>query len=63
MRHFLHSLMQMIAQFFTFDTGIIKLKIEFNNSSPFLPDEDFINFSLIQFKLSKKKADTCRPFL
>jgi len=34
----------MIAQFFAFDTGIIKLKIEINNISTPLNNEDFINF-------------------
>jgi len=51
--------MQIIAQFFAFDTGIIKLKIEFNNCSPPLHNEHFINLRL---KQAKKKTDTCRPF-
>jgi len=42
--------MQIIAQFFAFDTGIIKLKIEFNNCSPPLHNEHFINLRLKQAK-------------
>ncbi len=42
--------MQIIAQFFAFDTGIIKLKIEFNNCSPPLNNEHFINLRLKQAK-------------
>jgi len=52
--------MQIIAQFFAFDTGIIKLKIEFNNCSPPLNNEHFIN---IQLKHTKKRPTHVGLFL